>query len=197
MENPAMKMHIYFLIVFLSLSFFLINCESGQTKEPSKQELVERGAYLVGIAGCNDCHTPKVFTPNGPMPDKALLLSGHPHDANLPPIGNAKIGPGEWVRMNDLLTAFVGPWGMSFAANLTPDDQTGIGLWTEENFINALRTGKHMGLGRPLLPPMPWYNLAHAKDEDLKAIFAYLRSIKPVKNLVPGAVPLADLQKKP
>jgi hypothetical protein len=192
-----MKMHFYVLAVFLSLSLFLINCETGQTKTPSKQELVERGAYLVEIAGCNDCHTPKVFTPNGPMPNTKLLLSGHPHDAPLPPLGDAKIGPGEWVRMNDLLTAFVGPWGMSFAANLTPDEQTGIGLWTEENFINALRTGKHMGLGRPLLPPMPWLNLAHAKDEDLKAIFAYLKSIKPVKNLVPGAVPLADLQKKP
>ena len=118
-----MKMHFYFLAVFLSLSLFLINCETGQTKTPSKQELVERGAYLVEIAGCNDCHTPKVFTPNGPMPDKNLLLSGHPHDAKLPPLGDAKIGPGEWVRMNDLLTAFVGPWGMSFAANLTPDDE--------------------------------------------------------------------------
>jgi hypothetical protein len=149
----------------------------------------------VEISGCNDCHTPKTFTANGPQPDRALLLSGHPHDAQLPALSDAKIGPGEWLRMNEHLTAFVGPWGLSFAANLTPDEQTGTGLWTEENFINALRTGKHMGMGRPILPPMPWFNLAHAKDEDLKAMFAYLRSIRPVRNLVPGAVPLAELQK--
>jgi hypothetical protein len=96
--------------------------------------------------------------------------------------------------MNEHLTAFAGPWGLSFSAKLTPDDQTGTDLWTEEIFINALRSGKHMGTGRPILPPMPWFNLANAKEEDLKAMFAYLKSLKPIKNLVPGAIPLADIK---
>jgi hypothetical protein len=97
--------------------------------------------------------------------------------------------PGDWILFNDHLTAAVGPWGISFAMNLTPDDQTGIGLWTEEIFVNAMRTGKHMGAGRPILPPMPWFNLAEADTEDLRAIYAYLRSLPPIKNQVPSAIP--------
>ena len=53
-------------------------------------------------------------------------------------------------------TAFAGPWGVSFTANLTPDDETGLGKWTAETFIAALRTGRHEGKGRPILPPMPY-----------------------------------------
>jgi mono/diheme cytochrome c family protein len=181
----------YFISLFSVLIF--ISCQQEVESEASKESMVEHGAYLVEIAGCNDCHTPKKFTPQGPVPDKSLLLSGHPHDAILPELDPTKIGPGNWVRMNDHLTAFVGPWGLSYAANLTPDEQTGIGMWTEENFIQALRTGKHMGIGRPILPPMPWFNLVSAKEEDLKAIFAYLRSIEPVKNLVPSPATLQDL----
>jgi hypothetical protein len=191
-----MKITQIFVACFMILMVVLISCESKQDAKPlSQAELVQHGAYLVQIAGCNDCHSPKKMTPNGPMPDEALLLSGHPHDAPTPMIDTSMIGPGKWVLMTGDLTGFVGPWGMSFAANLTPDEQTGIGMWTEENFINALHSGKHMGIGRPILPPMPWYNLASAKDEDLKAIFAYLKSIKPVQNLVPGAISMADLKK--
>jgi hypothetical protein len=85
---------------------------------------------------------------------------------------------------------------MSFSANLTPDDQTGIGLWKAENFIQALRTGKHMGAGRAILPPMPWFNFMNAKEEDLRAIFAYLKSLPPIKNQVPVPVPLTELTSK-
>lgn len=105
------------------------------------------------------------------------------------------IGPGKWVLFSEDLTVAVGPWGMSFSANLTPDDQTGIGLWTEDVFIKALRSGKHMGAGRPILPPMPWFNLVNANDEDLKAIFAYLKSLPPVKNPVPAPIPPDELGK--
>ena len=166
--------------------FIFISCQTEVESDVSQESMVERGAYLVEIAGCNDCHTPKKFTPEGPVPDKSLLLSGHPSHTTLPELDPTKIGPGNWIRMNDQLTAFVGPWGLSYAANLTPDEQTGIGLWTEENFIQALRTGKHMGVGRSILPPMPWFNLVSAKETDLKAIFAYLKSIKPIKNMVPS-----------
>lgn len=152
--------------------------------------LVERGRYLVGIAGCNDCHTPKKMTPQGPVLDETRLLSGHPAGTKLPAYEASKIAPGQWVLLSEDLTACVGPWGVTYAVNLTPDDATGIGLWTEEIFISALRTGKHMGAGRPIMPPMPWQNLNGATDEDLKAIYAYLRSLPPIRNAVPGMQPL-------
>jgi mono/diheme cytochrome c family protein len=156
-------------------------CQSSSDNQPlSQEELITKGEYLVMVGGCNDCHTPKKLTPQGPVPDMSLLLSGHPQDSELPDLDPSSVGPGKWVRMNENLTAFVGPWGMTFSANLTPDEQTGIGLWEEEHFVNAMRNGKHMGMGRPILPPMPWFNLTQAKDEDLKAIFAYFKSIKPI-----------------
>ena len=86
------------------------------------------------------------------------------------------------------LTAWSGPWGVSYAMNLTPDENTGIGSWSEETFVKALRTGKHMGQSRDILPPMPWHWISQASDDDLKAIYAYLRTIPPVKNRVPDAV---------
>ncbi|MBD3223481.1 MAG: diheme cytochrome c-553 [Caldithrix sp.] len=175
------------MVVFLSAQLV-----QGQTSM-SKEALIEKGEYLIMIAGCHDCHTPKKMTPEGPVPNMQLKLSGHPQDADLPDFDPSDVGPGKWVLLNESLTAFVGPWGMTFSPNLTPDKQTGIGLWTEQNFIKAMRTGKHMGTGRPILPPMPWTNLKNAKTEDLKAMFAYLKSIKPIKNLVPGPVPAEKL----
>jgi len=158
--------------------------------------MVKRGEYLVTMGGCNDCHSPKIMTDQGPMPDSKRLLSGHPANAKLPQVDMNSIGPGKWVLFSEDLTCAVGPWGMSFSANLTPDDQTGIGLWKEENFIQALRTGKHMGAGRAILPPMPWFNFMKATDEDLKAIFTYLKSLPPVKNPVPAPVPFTELSTK-
>jgi hypothetical protein len=91
-------------------------------------------------------------------------------------------------------TAAIGVWGASFAGNLT-SDATGIGNWTEANFLRAIRHGKLKGLenSRPLLPPMPWQVYANMKDEDLKAIFAYLKTTKPVENVVPGPKALSEL----
>ncbi|WP_276504118.1 hypothetical protein [Terrimonas pollutisoli] len=88
------------------------------------------------------------------------------------------------------LTAYAGPWGTSYAANITPH-QTGIGSWTEEQFIYSIRNGKYKGMkdGRPLLPPMPWQVYRNLNDLDLKAIFAYLKTIKAVANIVPAPKP--------
>ena len=158
-----------------------------------KIDLVKRGEYLVTISGCHDCHTPKVQGPQGiPQPDQARLLSGHP--ANLPyPTWSAEdLQNRHAVGMtNEMMTAWAGPWGVSFAANLTPDKETGIQEWSEAMFIQALRTGKHQGQpsGRDILPPMPWFNYKQASEEDLKAMWAYLRSLPPVKNQVPFPVP--------
>jgi hypothetical protein len=100
------------------------------------------------------------------------------------------LGPGKWAALtNDDLTAWVGPWGTTFAANLTPEMATGLGAWTAEQFIQTMRTGKHLGVGRPILPPMPVYALAAMTDPDLTALFAYLKSLKPIKNQVPPPLP--------
>lgn len=167
----------------------LATAGSAVAGEKTSKEQIERGKYLVTLGGCHDCHSPKVFTPEGiPMPDETKLLSGHPAGSKLPEIDKRAYAPGFWYLMGPDLTSFVGPWGVSYGVNLTPDDQTGIGLWTEEIFIAAIRSGKHMGNGRPILPPMPWPYLAQATDDDLKAVFAYLKSLPPIKNAVPAPV---------
>jgi mono/diheme cytochrome c family protein len=175
-------------VCFLSI-IPTITSLAQDNKADAQKSKVDRGKYLVTTSGCHDCHSPKVYTPEGlPQPDEKRLLCGHPADEGLPEFSHDWVTPGKWVLFNSHLTAAVGPWGISYAANLTPDDQTGIGLWTEDVFIKALRTGKHMGAGRPILPPMPWPNLAEMTDEDLGAMFAYLKSLPPVKNPVPAPV---------
>ena len=188
---------------FILIGFcFFIYSELSYSTEQKGDDLnevecnaqIKRGDYLVNLGGCNDCHSPKIFTPEGPMPDPDRLLSGYPSKEKLPDIPKDVIGPDKWGGLvtNDL-TAWVGPWGVTFASNLTPDEQTGIGLWTEELFIKTIRTGKRMGAGRDILPPMPWFGLSKLSDDDLKAIFAYLRTIKPIKNAVPAPIPPSEL----
>lgn len=151
------------------------------------QAKVKRGEYLVTIGGCNDCHTPFKMGPNGPEPDMSRALSGHPESLVItaPP----QLGEGPWMWAGAATnTAFAGPWGVSFAMNLTPDRLTGIGIWDEAMFKKTIRTGRHWGVGRPILPPMPWLNYRQATDEDLSAIYAYLRTLKPVRNQIPDAI---------
>src|SRR5687768_13858753 len=133
----------------LSTNAFMKASPSGaQTPE-------ERGAYLVSIMGCHDCHTPWVMGPKGPEPDMTRALSGHPEQIG--PISARPKLEGEWVWSGaGTNTAFTGPWGVSYTMNLTPDDNTGIGVWSEDIFIKAIRTGKHWGTSRPIMPPMPW-----------------------------------------
>jgi hypothetical protein len=153
-------------------------------------EMIKRGEYLVKIGGCEDCHSPKKMTAMGPVVDETLSYSGFQAGLKLPKVDMSLIGPGKWDGFIAYgLTAFVGPWGASFAANLTPDNATGIGKWTENTFINTIRNGKYAGVGRPLLPPMPWQGIAKATDSDLKAMFAYFHSLPPIKNKVPVPIP--------
>jgi hypothetical protein len=142
----------------------------------------------VASIGCDDCHTPKVLGPNGPEPDPKRHLAGHWESERLPGAPVLEQGPWGATFAWDL-TAWSGPWGTSFTANLTPDENTGIGIWSEEMFVKTLRTGRHMGQSRPLLPPMPWQAYRNLSDEDLKAIYAYLRTIPPVHNRVPQPLP--------
>jgi mono/diheme cytochrome c family protein len=157
-----------------------------------KAAQVERGRYLVTVGVCNDCHTPKVMTDKGPALDTSRLLSGHPAAEAPPPVPAGVLSASGWSAMSNAgLTAWTGPWGVSFTRNLTPDQATGLGSWTEEMFIKTIRNGKHQGEGRDLLPPMPWPMYAQATDDDLKAMWAYLQSIAPIENAVPEPLPPA------
>jgi len=193
------KVLSYSLLLLFSFSFLSIhfNCKTEpEKKEMSKEEMIERGAYLVHFGGCNDCHTPKVYGPKGPMEDSTRILSGQPSDEVLAVVPVEAIGPGKWAAItNGHFTAWAGPWGISLAKNLTPDEPTGIGRWTEEIFIKSMREGKQMGFGRNLLPPMPWFNVAKLTDEDLKSVFAYLKSLKPIRNQVPEPIPPDSIYK--
>jgi len=162
----------------------------GQTGAGTQKNQIARGEYLATVGGCNDCHTPKVFTAKGPVPDMSRALSGAPANIKIPPLPPGLISPTGWggITTNDM-TAWAGPWGISFSANLTPDKATGLGSWTEAAFVKSLRTGKHKGVLRDILPPMPWQDLSKLSDEDLKAIFAYLQSLRPIQNKVPDPVP--------
>lgn len=144
---------------------------------------VARGKYLVTVQDCNGCHTP--FTPMG-EPDMTKMLQGHPQGVTV--TAGPSLPAGWSTAINATNTAWSGPWGVSFTTNLTPDRGTGIGAWTEQQFINAIRQGKKGGAGRALLPPMPWRMYAQLTDDDLKAIFAYLRTIPPIQNRVPPAI---------
>lgn len=167
------------------------NETNNQRAELSQSEKIEKGKQLVTVLGCNDCHSPKMMTAMGPVPDTLRLLSGHPADEQLAPFDKAVLKSYVLFNMNN--TAATGPWGTSFAANLTPDP-SGIGSWTEEQFMRAMKEGKWKGLenSRSLLPPMPWPSYSQMPDEDLKAIFAYLKSLKPVNNPVPMAIPPSE-----
>jgi len=172
----------------LAIAFVLLAAAGCNGRKPAETQAarVARGQMLVSIGGCNDCHTPMKFDPEVGMPvhDMTRLLSGHPQGGPEPASAlsghdNGVIGP--------TFTSFRLPFGVVYAANLTPDPDTGLGAWTEDMFLRAVRTGRHMGgNGRPILPPMPWPNLAQQNDDDLKAIFAYLHSLPAIRNDVPA-----------
>lgn len=143
------------LTVFsFALCLFVLSCATAEPPATvaAKQDPVARGRYLVTIMSCNDCHTPGYFYG---APDTNRMLSG------------SDVG---WV----------GPWGVVRARNLTPDTATGIGKWTIEQIVTALRTGNTPD-GVQLAPIMPWMNYADVLDQDdAVAIATYLKSLPPV-----------------
>lgn len=189
-----MKQTIVILFTMIPAVAAVISCsdkrQQSQQQIVSNDSLIKRGSYLVTIAGCGDCHSPKIMTAMGPVPDTTKLLSGHRAGAVLPSINSNEIKKG-WALFNGEGTAMVSPLGVSFAANIT-SDTTGIGMWSFQQFKTAMTKGKWKGLegGRDLLPPMPWMNYKEMSEHDLQAIFAYLKSTKPVKNVVPAPQPV-------
>jgi len=190
-----MKMTKLAVLSLLFTGFALSNCQQAEPTVPAtvqseaaaKKNSIQRGEYLVNVLGCDDCHTPKTMTAQGPAPDMSRRFMGHPKDEPFPPKFDTKlITENHLAVMSPGMTAAAGPWGISFAANISPDD-TGIGAWTEAQFFKAIREGKSKGLdgARPLLPPMPWFAYAKLTDEDLRAVFNFLKTVKPMENIVP------------
>lgn len=181
------------IILFIAASLVLSRCKDDDTNEKPEfggyESQVKWGEQLVLVGGCGDCHTPKKMTDMGPVDDSTLLLSGHPAQQPLPDFDRS-IAESKGLIVTQTLTSWIGPWGVSYAANIT-SDTTGIGVWKEEQFIKAMREGVFKGISgsRPLLPPMPWPSIRHLKDDELKAMFAYLKSTKPIPNVVPAPTP--------
>jgi mono/diheme cytochrome c family protein len=147
------------------IALAIASCSKPATQETTTaaapEDSVARGRYLVDVAGCNDCHTPGYLFG---APDTTRLLSG------------SEVG---WAT----------PLGTAYARNLTPDSTTGIGTWTAEQIVAAIRTGQRPNGDHILLPPMPWPDFAHLTDKDAYAIAAYLKSIPAVSHRVPDVVP--------
>lgn len=188
------KTFLTLTVLITGLSITIFSCENNDSKKEevkpisvTPDNLVKRGEYLVSVMGCDDCHSPKNMTAQGPVLDVERRLSGYPAQRPLTKVDQASLKSG-WMLFSADLTSAVGPWGQSFAANITGDPKTGIGNWTEEQFKRALTQGKAKGLekSRDLLPPMPWQDFSHLNDDDVKAIYTYLLSVKPVENVVPA-----------
>jgi hypothetical protein len=198
------KLSVIIVAAIVGNVFFFSRCSDNQTGETTKskdtvlvgskenggyESQVKWGEHIVMTSSCGDCHTPKKMGAHGPEDDSTLLLSGHPTKMPPPDVDRAAM-ESKGLVLTQTLTAWVGPWGISYAANLTSDD-TGIGTWSEDQFIFAIRNGKLKGLAgsRNLLPPMPWQSFRNFTDDELKAIFAYLKSTKPINNIVPPPAP--------
>ena len=186
------------MTIAVVISVVFAACQDSAASEEkgiamTKKEMVKRGGYLVNTIGCDDCHSPKRMGPNGPEIIPELRLSGYPASRPITKTNIDVVKKG-WMLLSDDLTTAVGSWGQSFAANLT-SDVTGTGNWKEAQFIKAIREGKYKGLDntRPLLMPMPWFVYRNLTDDDLKSIFAFLQTTKPVNNVVPSPKPFIQL----
>lgn len=181
--------HCIAILTFSLGLIFLFSCQTEeQEKELTQEELVDRGKYIVNTSGCHDCHTPKKMTENGFAPDAEYFLAGHPADMPIPEYDKSIVK--DWALFSHSMTAVVGPWGVSFSANITSDG-TGIGNWTYEQFKTSMTKGLYKGLegSRPIMPPMPWQEFLNYTDEDLRAVFEYLKSTPPVQNVPPAYIP--------
>lgn len=176
-------MHRNLLIFCATLLFIGAIIALSINSVESQSDRVQRGKYLVDTVGaCGHCHTPRA----GAEYNTNMYLAGHPANAPYPRYNFSMMQQGIFILTSTQMTAFSGPFGTSFSSNLTPDNETGLGEWTEKMFIQAMRTGLHQGVAgnRKIFPPMPTKHYAQMNDEDLKAIWAYLRTIKPVSNEV-------------
>ncbi len=163
------------------------NTNETTSTTPSAEDKVKEGQRLVAILDCEVCHSPKRMGPKGPEVIPDLRFGGHQAGTQLPPYDENTVKSG-WALFAPDFTSVIGPWGQSYAGNIS-SDSTGIGMWTEEQFKKVIREGKYKGLDntRPILPPMPWQAYSNLTDEEISNVFAFLKSTNPVKNVVPAA----------
>ncbi|HMK03983.1 MAG TPA: c-type cytochrome [Ferruginibacter sp.] len=185
-------------LITATVTITVVSCNNNEpaktaTATISNDSLIKRGSYLVNAIGCDDCHSPKKMGEHGPEIIPELRFGGYPSSRPLLKVDTNTVKNG-WIMLGPDLTNSVGPWGMSFAGNIS-SDETGIGNWTEKQFFKVLREGKFKGLdgSRDLLPPMPWFVYKNMTDDDIRSIFAFLKSTKPVSNIVPAAKPFSAL----
>jgi hypothetical protein len=197
-KSNTMRKSFFIVSMIVATTLYIAACNENKTAASKNSAsdttaMIERGEYLVSIGGCDDCHSPKRMGERGPELIPELRLSGFRQTGQLPPVDTTEVMKG-WALFAPDQTAAVGPWGASYAGNIT-SDETGIGNWTEAQFINCLRKGKFKGLdgSRPLLPPMPWVGYSKITDEDLKSIYYYLKTTSPVENIVPAPKSLTEL----
>jgi len=202
------KLPMFSLLILVSSIFIFSRCGQGESEKlPAVNDSaqvqtatnsyggfenqVAWGKHIVTISGCNDCHTPKKMGPNGREDNMDLELSGNPSQVPAPDVNRKEAESKGLLVAGSTFTSFVGPWGISYAANITSDTATGIGGWTIDQFKRVFKTGKFGGApqGRNVLPPMPWQGIGQMTDAELEAVFAYLQSTKPVHNIVPQPQP--------
>jgi Cytochrome c len=193
-----MKKKLSIVVIICTMIVLLVRCNSPKPETVAQIPVKENyggfesrqkwGEHLVTVSACHDCHSPKDYSKPGSGLDSNHLLSGY-LGSPVPGVNRRDAQTKGWAVTSDL-TSWVGPWGIAYAANLT-SDSTGIGTWKEERFIYAIRNGKYNGMAsdRNLIPVMPWVMYRNMTDEELKAIFAYLKSTKPIKNKVPPPTP--------
>ena len=207
-KQTDMKNQTALFIIVCTICFLFYRCNSAANNSSTNDSATtattvanggyasqaDWGKHLVAIGGCSDCHTPKKMTNQGPVDDSTLLLSGHPSQLPAPSLMPDQLKKG-YAATQDL-TAWNGPWGTSFSANLTPDS-TGLGAWTEEQFLTCIRQHLFKGIKgeRPLMPPMSMVGVNNFSDDELKAVFAYLKTLQPVHNIVPDYQPPAGASK--
>ncbi len=191
MRNSYSMVAIISLVVF---SLITVGCSNKPAQEIAySQERMEIGQAIVEGWNCSFCHSPQIKGPDGKaMPDPKRYMSGHPADEPIPTVPDMVLTSPEWMEFLDNLDSTV--WATDnlvvFSANLTPDDETGIGTWTEAEFVETIRQGRHRGIERRLKYPMPWRELGELSDEELLSVYEYLMTLEPVKNKVPPSIVL-------
>jgi mono/diheme cytochrome c family protein len=174
------------LLGTLFLLSILAGCDQRVVASGMPYDPVARGSYLVRTMGCGDCHTPR--DQNG-KEIAGLELTGHPADAPLPSWEPAMLEKQNLATIAATGTAFAGPFGISVAPNLTPDRETGTGELTADGLLQSWRSGKHWREDRMVLPPMPVPYYRELEEADVRAIHAYLHSLKPQRNQAPQSKP--------
>ncbi|HLX93499.1 MAG TPA: hypothetical protein VKR32_17565 [Puia sp.] len=185
------------LIIFLLVTFTFIEWNIAKTPTSQVEKVnfgpfknqVKWGEHLVTVSACLDCHCPKDYSKPGTGLDSVHFLAGY-IGSPMPDVNRRDLQDKNLAVTGDQ-TLWMGPWGVTFSSNLTSDSATGIGAWTEDRFMYAIRNGKYNGRAsdRSLLPTMPWQMYRNMTDDELKAIFAYLKTTKPIKNKVPPPMP--------